>query len=65
MNLPRRQFLHLAEGAAALPAVQRFAFAQGYPTRPVTLIVFVSDRAGTGATTQQDRVAQAFTRTHA
>jgi tripartite-type tricarboxylate transporter receptor subunit TctC len=41
MKLPRRNFLHLAAGAAALPAVQRFAFAQGYPTRPVTLIVFV------------------------
>src|SRR5262249_56627186 len=39
MNLPRRQFLHLAAGAAALPAVSRFAFAQAYPTRPVRLIV--------------------------
>src|SRR6266487_3346967 len=41
MKLPRRQFLHLAAGAAALPAVLRFAWAQAYPTRPVTLIVFV------------------------
>jgi hypothetical protein len=39
MKLPRRNFLHLAAGAAALPAVSRFAFAQAYPTRPVTLIV--------------------------
>ena len=39
MKLPRRQFLHLAAGAAALPAVSRFAFAQDYPTRPVRLIV--------------------------
>ena len=38
MKLPRRQFLHLAAGAAALPAVSRFAFAQAYPTRPVRLI---------------------------
>ena len=39
MKLPRRTFLQLAAGAAALPAVSRFAFAQAYPTRPVTLIV--------------------------
>jgi len=41
MKLPRRKFLHLAAGAAALPAVSRFAWAQAYPIRPVTLIVFV------------------------
>jgi tripartite-type tricarboxylate transporter receptor subunit TctC len=39
MKLPRRNFLHLAAGAAALPAVSRFAFAQAYPTRPVRIIV--------------------------
>src|SRR5215468_9157266 len=39
MKLPRRQFLHLAAGAAALPAVSRIAWAQTYPTRPVRLIV--------------------------
>jgi tripartite-type tricarboxylate transporter receptor subunit TctC len=40
MKLPhRRQFLHLAAGAAALPVVSRFASAQSYPTRPVRLIV--------------------------
>ena len=39
MKLPRRQFLHLAAGAAALPAVSRFAWAQAYPTRPVRIIV--------------------------
>jgi hypothetical protein len=38
MKLPRRQFLHLASGAAALPAVSRFAWAQAYPTRPVRLV---------------------------
>jgi tripartite-type tricarboxylate transporter receptor subunit TctC len=37
-NLPRRRFLHLAAGAAALPAVTRIARAQSYPTRPVRLI---------------------------
>jgi tripartite-type tricarboxylate transporter receptor subunit TctC len=41
MKLPRRQFLQLAAGAAALPAVSRIARAQGYPSRPVTLMVFV------------------------
>jgi tripartite-type tricarboxylate transporter receptor subunit TctC len=39
MKLPRRNFLHLAAGAAALPAVSRAAWAQAYPTRPVRLIV--------------------------
>jgi tripartite-type tricarboxylate transporter receptor subunit TctC len=39
MKLPRRNFLHLAAGAAALPAMSRFAWAQAYPTRPVRLIV--------------------------
>jgi Tripartite tricarboxylate transporter family receptor len=41
MRLPRRKFLHLAAGAAALPAVSRIAWAQTYPSRPVSLIVFV------------------------
>jgi tripartite-type tricarboxylate transporter receptor subunit TctC len=39
MKLLRRRFLHLAAGAAALPAVSRIARAQSYPTRPVHLIV--------------------------
>jgi tripartite-type tricarboxylate transporter receptor subunit TctC len=39
MSLPRRRFLHLAAGAAALPAISRVARAQAYPTRPVRLIV--------------------------
>src|SRR3954463_13882038 len=39
MKLPRRRFLHLAAGAAALPAVSRFAWAQAYPSRPVRVIV--------------------------
>ncbi len=39
VKLPRRQFLHLAAGAAALPAMSRMARAQTYPTRPVRLIV--------------------------
>ena len=39
MKLPRRQFLHLAAGAAALSAVSGIAKAQAYPTRPVRMIV--------------------------
>src|SRR5262245_46577583 len=39
MKLPRRQFLHLAAGAAALPALSRIAQAQAYPSRPVRIIV--------------------------
>jgi tripartite-type tricarboxylate transporter receptor subunit TctC len=38
MKLPRRRFLHLAAGAAALPAVSRLAWAQAYPSRPVRYI---------------------------
>jgi hypothetical protein len=39
MKLPRRQFLQLAAGATALPAVSRVAGAQAYPARPVRIIV--------------------------
>jgi tripartite-type tricarboxylate transporter receptor subunit TctC len=39
MKLPRRSFLHLAAGAAALPAVSRIARAQAYPARPVRIVV--------------------------
>src|SRR5436190_10850657 len=38
MKLPRRRFLHIAAGAAALPVVSRIARAQAYPSRPVHLI---------------------------
>jgi hypothetical protein len=39
MNLLRRQFLHLAAGAAALPAVSQIATAQTYPSRPITIVI--------------------------
>jgi tripartite-type tricarboxylate transporter receptor subunit TctC len=39
MKLPRRKFLHLAAGAAALPAISQVAWAQTYPSRPVRIIV--------------------------
>src|SRR5262245_23089522 len=39
MKLPRRRFLHLAAGAAALPAVSRVAWAQTYPSQPITMMV--------------------------
>jgi len=53
MKLPhRRQFLHLAAGAAALPAVSRIAWAQAYPTRPVHLI------EGFGAGSAPDIIAR-------
>jgi tripartite-type tricarboxylate transporter receptor subunit TctC len=39
MKFPRRHFLHLAAGAAALPAISHIARAQTYPTRPVRIIV--------------------------
>ena len=46
MKLPRRQFLHLAAGAAALSGVSRIALAQAYPTRPVRIIVGVPPGGG-------------------
>src|SRR3954466_353239 len=39
MKLPRREFLHLTAGAAALPAISRIATAQAYPSRPIRLVV--------------------------
>jgi len=39
VNLPRRRFLHLVAGAAAMPATSRIAWAQAYPARPITIIV--------------------------
>ena len=45
--LGRRQFLHFAAGAAALPAVSRIAWAQSYPTRPVRIVVGFPPGGGT------------------
>jgi tripartite-type tricarboxylate transporter receptor subunit TctC len=50
MKLPRRQFLHLAAGAAALPAVSRIASAQTYPSRPVRIVVPYPPGGGTDVT---------------
>src|SRR5262249_26108156 len=46
MKLPRRQFLHLAAGAAALPVVSRAARAQAYPARQVRLVVGATPGGG-------------------
>jgi tripartite-type tricarboxylate transporter receptor subunit TctC len=39
MKLPRREFLHLAAGAAVLPIASRVVRAQAYPSRPITMVV--------------------------
>jgi len=46
MKLLRRQFLHLAAGTAALPAISRIAWAQAYPSRPVHWIVGFAPSGG-------------------
>jgi tripartite-type tricarboxylate transporter receptor subunit TctC len=58
MKLLRRQFLHLAAGAAALPAVSRFAWAQAYPTRPVRWIVGFSPGGRQRSITSKSRKAE-------
>jgi len=50
MKLPRRKFLHLAAGAAALPAVSRIARAQTYPSRPVSLVAGFAPGGGVDIT---------------
>jgi tripartite tricarboxylate transporter family receptor len=49
MKLPRRNFLYLAAGAAALPAVVRIASAQTYPTRAITMVVPFAPGGGASA----------------
>jgi tripartite-type tricarboxylate transporter receptor subunit TctC len=50
MKLPRRQFLHLAAGAAALPFASHIARAQTYPSRPVRMVVGFAAGSGVDIT---------------
>jgi hypothetical protein len=56
MKLPRRQFLHLAVGATAAPVGSRIAWAQSYPSRPITMIVPIG--AGSSTDTAAQVVAE-------
>jgi tripartite-type tricarboxylate transporter receptor subunit TctC len=66
MKLPRRNFLHLAAGAAALPTVSRVTWAQTYPSRPVRLIVPVAPAGASDITARlmgqwlSERLGQQF-----
>jgi tripartite-type tricarboxylate transporter receptor subunit TctC len=64
MKLPRRQFLHLAVTAAALPAVSLLAWAQAYPTRPVRMIVNLAPGGALDFTARiiGDRLSRSFGR---
>ena len=66
MKLPRRTFLRLTAGAAALPAISRIASAQAYPTRPVRIIVAFAAGGGVDITARligqwlSERLGQSF-----
>ncbi len=66
MRLPRRHFLRLAAGAAALPAVSRGALAQTYPSRPVRIVVAYAAGGGVDITSRligqwlSERLGQSF-----
>src|ERR1700693_971343 len=66
MKVPRRQFLQLAAGAAALPALPRIAGAQTYPARPVRIIVAAAAAGATDITARligqwlSERLGQPF-----
>src|SRR5262249_15214348 len=66
MKLPRRQLLHLTAGAAALSAVSSITWAQGYPSRPVSLVAGFAPGGGVDITARlvgqwlSERLGQQF-----
>ena len=66
MKLPRRKFLHLAAGAAALPAVSRVGWTEAYPSRPVRLVTGFAAAGGSDVVARligqwlSERLGQSF-----
>ena len=66
MKLPRRQFLYLAGGAAALPTISRIGWTESYPSRPLRLVTGFAAAGGSDVVARliaqwlSERLGQSF-----